>query len=332
MKQVCRCGPQGPWKKLPSRPLKIRIIRTGKISKDIGMANLPKLTADQVRSIIPAATDVEKLASGGQKLVFRGTLYHKAYALKFALLPAEVESEDAQFTDVATRAAREVEIMRSCSCPYMVKLGPIGLTFVTLEEQNLLYFSEEFITGSSLKTVLATDGPLPASEIVRLGVQIASAIQELWQFGKIHRDIKPANIMRSRENGDYVLLDAGLAFDVAGDSLSAGFLVGTPPYFSPEQFDYSNRRILDFRSDMFSLGVTLYEMGTGQHPFWSRRETSQNVYTKITTFTPQPPSSLAPGIPEALDRVIMRMLGKFPHLRYRRCEQLISALEEVRIN
>ena len=125
-----------------------------------------------------------------------------------------------------------------------------------------------------------------------------------------------------------MLLDAGLVFDIVGDSLSVQ-PVGTPPYFSPEQFDFSNRRIvLDFRSDLFSLGVTMYQMLTGTHPFWEPGEGSQSLFNKITTLAPQPPSDLC-NVSEELNNVILRLLGKFRHLRYRRCDQLINALEKV---
>jgi serine/threonine-protein kinase len=114
-----------------------------------------------------------------------------------------------------------------------------------------------------------------------------------------------------------------------GESLSIG-PVGTPPYFSPEQFDFSNRRtVMDFRSDLFSLGVTMYEMATGQHPFWTRGETSRSLFNKITTLNPKPPNEIVPDFPEELSDIIMRMLGKSPHLRYRRCQQLIDALREI---
>lgn len=293
------------------------------------MSDLPVLTPGEVATVVTSAKEIEPIGSGGQKVVFRARIDGGVYALKFALLPPDVESDDLSSSDVAARAAREVETMRDCSSPFMVKLGPVGLTFVTIGHQKLLYFSEEFVDGDNLRTLLDQQGTLAPSEVVQLGIQISSAIQELWALGKIHRDIKPGNIMRRRQTGDFVLLDAGLAFDVAGESLSAGFLVGTKPYFSPEQFDYNSRRILDFRSDMFSLGVTLYEALTGRHPFWVRGDSSPSLFTKIRTHNPPAPGTIMSRVPPPLDRVVLRMLGKFPHLRYRKCEQLIAALREV---
>jgi serine/threonine protein kinase len=293
------------------------------------MPGIPKLDVADVAEALPDLQNITLVDGGGQKLVFRATCNGQSYAFKFALLPSDVENDDLEHTEITQRASREVEIMRACTSPFMVKLGPFGLSFTTIAAQQLLYFSEEFIEGSSVKALLQ-NGPLPVEEVVRLGVQVSDAIRELWALGKIHRDIKPANIMR-RTNGDFVLLDAGLAFDIVGDSLSKGFVVGTLPYFSPEQFDYDNRRrVLDFRSDIFSLGVTLYEALTGRHPFWTRGETSASVFRKITAFNPPPPSAVRPDIPREFDRLILRMMGKSPHLRYRRCDDLIAALNDLR--
>jgi serine/threonine protein kinase len=291
------------------------------------MSETPKLAPADVAAILPDLRNIDVVDRGGQKLVFKADYQGQEYALKFALLPNEIE--DVQGTDVALRASREVEIMRECASLFMVKLGPLGLNFATVGDQHLLYFSEEFIHGTSLKTLLEA-GPLPIEDIIRLGLQMTDAINALWTIGKIHRDIKPANIMR-RTTGDFVLLDAGLAFDVVGDSLSHGFPVGTLPYFSPEQFDYdSRRRVLDFRSDIFSLGVTLYEAATGRHPFWTRGESSAAVFRKITAFNPPAPSAGRPDLPKKLDVVILRMMGKAPHLRYRKCADLLAALDDAR--
>lgn len=296
------------------------------------MNDLPNLTPEQVGGLIPQASGIEPVDAGGQKVVFKGTIAGQQYALKFAKvpeLPDDLESEEFPMSDVAVRAQREVETMRDCTSPHMVKLGPIGLSFTTIDNQSLLYFSEEFIVGRDLRKILRSDGRFEPAQIVTLGLHIVDAVHALWELGKIHRDIKPANIMRREGNDEYVLLDAGFAFDVVGESLSIG-PVGTPPYFSPEQFDFTNRRtVMDFRSDLFSLGVTMYQLATGQHPFWSPGDTSRSLFNKISTHNPERPSTCVPGFPEGLDDIILRMLGKSPHIRYRRCQQLIDALSQI---
>lgn len=293
------------------------------------MADLPNLTTAQVTALIPGASHIEIVGRGGQKLVFRGTIAATEYALKFAKLTSVgvEEIDDFATSDIAVRAKREVDTMRDCASPYVVKLGPIGLTFAAVEGQQVVYFSEEFIAGRDLRQTLTQNGPFPGDEVAKIGRQIGEAIRSLWELGKVHRDIKPANIMRRITNGDYVLLDAGLAFDVDGESISVG-PVGTPAYFSPEQFEFTNRRtVLDFRSDMFSLGVTMYFLATGTHPFYSTGDTTESIFSKINNHSPPPPGSLVSGISRQLDDVILRLLGKSPHLRFRKCDLLIEALK-----
>lgn len=296
------------------------------------MADLPTLTPDQVASLVTEASDISLAGRGGQKLVFRAFVAGETYALKFAKvpgLPDDTETEDFPMNDVAARTRREVQILRRCGSVHMVKLGPIDLNFANIDNQNVLYFSEEFIFGQDLRTTRRSAGRLSPEKVTKLGLHVTDAIKSLWELGEVHRDVKPANIMRRDGTGDYVLLDAGFAFDVVGESLSIG-PVGTPPYFSPEQFDFTNRRtLLDFRSDIFSLGVTMYELATGIHPFWEQGDTSHSLFNKITSLVPEPPSSHVPDFPKALDDVILQMLGKSPHLRYRRCSQLIEALSQV---
>ena len=287
---------------------------------------LPTVTGSDIGNLVPGASEIAVVGHGGQKLVFRIRLGGGVYALKVAALPDDFDANGADDDDTVLRARRETAIMRECTSPYIIKPGPIDLGTAQIGGQNVLYFSEEFIEGLTLADMIRQNGPLPVDSLIRLAQQVSLAIDELWCLGKIHRDIKPSNIMTRAGSGDFVLLDTGLAFDVTGESISSGFLVGTMAYFSPEQFDYTSRRVMDFRSDMFSLGVTLYEAATAQHPFMSATNSAAHLYSRITKLNPPVPSSINPAIPAALDLVILRMMGKFPHLRFRRMSQLHSAL------
>lgn len=290
--------------------------------------------ANQVNGAIASVANAKEIGRGGQKIVFSCRIDGEDYAIKFIKCPDELENpedeEGEEFEpEVITRAKREIDTMRLCTSEHMVKLGPIGLEFVEIDRQKLAYYTEELIEGTDLKVILDSKSTLPPDELVRLGLHVCDAIKCLWDIGKVHRDIKPGNIMQRAEGG-YVLLDAGLAFDVTGESLSGGFTVGTRKYFSPEQFDYSSRRSsLDFRSDMFSLGVTLYELATGVHPFYTRGNSSETFFNNVTSEPPKPISELVGGFPEKLESVILRMLGKSPHLRYRKCDLLTNDFSEA---
>jgi serine/threonine protein kinase len=294
----------------------------------------PDLTVEQVQTIIPHATEINFIERGGQKIVFAGIIDGEKYALKFMSADQpQNENIDHQSidNDVAARAKREVATMQQCDTPYLVKMGSMGLQTHQLGDQNLLYFSEEFIEGQNLRHVLKQKGVFCKDDLIRLAWQISEAIEVLWGFNKIHRDIKPGNIMRNSQTGDFILLDMGLVFDFQGESHSMG-PVGTPMYFAPEQLDFKNRRVaMDFRSDMFPLGIVLYEMATGQHPFFTTNNmTLIDVLGSIINNDPQQPISLRSDLPQALNDVIMRLLAKRRALRYRNFSFFRAALDRIK--
>jgi len=302
------------------------------------MADVPNITPSDVATIVPDASDISFLADGGQKRVFKCKIGGQPWVLKFMLIgdvPAVPDPEDELITsfdsgaDVLARAQREVDTMVRCECPSLVKLGPISLQRITFAGKDLLYFSEEYVDGESVWDVLRNGGQLPIAEAVQMAVDVTEAVKALWAEARIHRDIKPRNTMRRRD-GRFVLLDAGMAFDLSDESITgAGIVMGTRAYLSPEQMDVTHKRQLDFRSDLFSLGITLYEAVTGQHPFMSKGSSGMEVLGRILQATPASPRSLRSNVPVALEQIIMRLLAKRPHLRYRTCDRLIAALRAV---
>ena len=293
------------------------------------MSHILSLTPEDVSFLIAGAEDVEEVGHGGQKIVFRAKVEGQLCVLKFTLLTdGEPLTDDAPPPEVMVRAEREVQTLQSCKTEHVVKPGPVGLSTRKHGTQHLVCFSEEYIDGGDLKQQLDGRGPFPLEEVKRLGLHMAEAIDALWQQNKVHRDVKPGNIM-SRGGKVFVLLDAGLAFDLVGESLSVG-AVGTPIYFSPEQFEFHDRRqALDWRSDLFSLGVTMYEMYTGQHPFFNSGIRSAELARRIREGSPQRPSTLIPAGDDKMDALLARMMGKRPHLRYRKLEHFKAALHEL---
>lgn len=294
---------------------------------------IPRLTIEQVKAVIPSASDIQEVDRGGQKIVFSGIIDGRKYALKFmAPNPSQVGGQNIEsLDDVTSRARREVETMQQCSTPYLVGMGPIGLNTTDILDDSIIYFSEEFVDGENLCSYLQSNGIFSDSELVRLALHMSEAIKTIWQFSKIHRDIKPRNIMRRRDNGDFVLLDMGLIFDLQDESLSI-CPVGTPIYFSPEQMDFNNRRrLMNFRSDMFSLGIVLYEMAIGKHPFIEGSTTALEILSNIANVAPRSPKELRPELPDKLSDIIMRLLAKRPALRYRSIELFKRTLREVGI-
>ncbi|MGE0481709.1 MAG: serine/threonine-protein kinase [Phycisphaerae bacterium] len=298
----------------------------------------PRLTDVEVKQAVPEADEVRFLDRGGQKVVFACKIGGRPYVLKFlrpnprplATPDPDASVQAVSLDDVTARARREVATLKQCDTPHLVKIGPIELLTVKIGTEDLLCFSEEFIDGAPIKNLIKPNqSGLTSEELVKLGLHVAEAIDALWTHRKIHRDIKPQNIMRRTADGSFVVLDMGLVFDLNDESWSMS-PVGTLIYFSPEQMDFSNRRqVLDFRSDLFSLGVTMYQLATGVHPFVANAQNSWEVLNNIKNRQPAAPHVLQPGIPEPLSEIILRLLAKRPALRYRRISMLRDALSNA---
>ena len=292
------------------------------------------ITSDEIEKLVGDATVVGKVISGGQKAVVPVEVKGTRLALKIVFLPTEDESSPTPddsatappFEEITERARREVRILSQVQIPQLARTGPIPLGEGVLTGVHVLFYSEEWIDGVDLSAILKGQGKLQPAEVTRLGIDVCAAISWLWENSKVHRDIKPANIMRRRD-GTFVLLDLGFALDLRDRSLtSSGFVVGTPRYFSPEHLDLMKKRNMDFRSDMYCLGVTMYEVATGRHPFYNRGMGEREVLECVLKQSPIPPSGIVAGFPDNISDVIMRMIAKFPHLRYQSCDKLREAL------
>jgi eukaryotic-like serine/threonine-protein kinase len=296
----------------------------------------PNLTVEDVRKILDnqeSISDLEFLNKGGQKQVFKCKINDNYYTLKFLELSDWTNSGDLSEThdiqsEILARATREIDIMRKCNTPTLVKLGPIGMTLIEYNEKKFLYFSEEFIEGENLYQILNTR-TLSQIEAIQLGIDITIAIEHLWSIGMVHRDIKPKNIMRKMD-GTFVLLDTGIAFDTQGKALTQAFhIVGTKIYMSPEQLA-NIKASLDFRSDLYLLGIVLYESLTGRHPFFTPDINSVQLVSRVINSQYVPISQLYKDIHPKLEKLINRLLSVQPHLRYRSCSSLIQQLKQIR--
>lgn len=299
---------------------------------------LPNVTAEDVKNLIPGSSDIGAPIAGGQKIVYPCKLDGKNYAAKFILAADASGPTEAieRIAEIKGRAQREVTIMRSCASPHIVSIGPQPLQLVQLREQQVLFFLEDFIDGIGLSDQIAGGKILPTEDAIRLGKHVSMAIEVLWSTEKVHRDLKPDNIRR-RPNGDYVVLDVGMALDLMDDKTwtRPGFIVGTRGYFSPEQIlMLAKKRSLDFRSDLFTLGTILYLCTTGRHPFLSvSRRAGEDIDTTvcraIIELMPPPPKTIRSSTPAGLSEIIMRLLSKNPSQRFRTCAQFRDHLSAI---
>jgi eukaryotic-like serine/threonine-protein kinase len=225
------------------------------------------------------------------------------------------------------RFLREARAAGALSHSNIVTVFDVG------EEAGHPYIAIELLEGESLDQVLARRGRLTSDEAINIGLQLADALNYAHGLGVVHRDIKPSNVMLS---GELVkILDFGIARLVDGDPENqaadasmthVGQVLGTPRYMSPEQ---ALGRELDGRSDLFSVGVLLYELITGRHAFTGPNQVA--LALKITQQDPEPLERFAPQTPRGLQFVIGKLLSKRPERRYADGGQLMEALRREKM-
>jgi hypothetical protein len=199
-------------------------------------------------------------------------------------------------------------------------------TVYALEEiGGELYLACEFVPGAPLRALLKS-GPLRIEEVVHIGLQVARALAEAHTYGIVHRDLKPENVIRT-PSGVVKVLDFGLARaeDATGMRLTqTGMIMGTPAYLTPEQ---ALGQRADFRTDLFALGLLLYELASGTNPFAARSITA--TIARIIETDPQPLSEVQPRSIPGLDRIVERCLRKDPLERYGSTQEVIGELEDL---
>ena len=265
----------------------------------------------------------ERLGGGGMGEVYRAedVRLGRPVALKF--LPPTLKA-DPESRARLLNEARAASMLRSPNIAVTYDLGEFaGSDFIVME----------YVEGDLLSSRI-TNGPLPVREVIEVGLQVADALDEAHARGIVHRDIKTGNLMWT-ERGLVKVLDFGLAkFLGRGMTAAAqvtqpqvtvaGMVLGTVSYMSPEQ---ALGRDVDHRSDLFSLGVVLYELSTGRIPFVGGSPTE--IIDRILHEIPPPPSRFTSAVPAALDAVVARALEKSPTFRYHSAREMHADLQQI---
>jgi len=224
-------------------------------------------------------------------------------------------AEDHEFVE---RFRREASSAAALSHPNIVGIFDRG------EWNGTYYIAMEYVAGRSLKAIVRERGALEPTAAIDIVVQILRAARSAHRRGVIHRDLKPHNVILDEE-GRVRVTDFGIARAGASDMTLTGSIMGTAQYLSPEQ---AQGFAVTAASDLYSIGVILYELLTGVVPF--EGETAVAIALKQVSAEPTPPSALNPAIPQSLDAVVMRALAKDPAQRYASADELIAALEHER--
>jgi serine/threonine-protein kinase len=258
----------------------------------------------------------ESLGSGGMGEVY---LAHDGVLERDVALKV-LRSQYAGDEEFAERFRREARSAASLSHPNIVQIYDRGEA-----EDGTSYIAMEYVPGGTLKEQIRRRAPFRARETAAVGAQIADALGAAHERGVIHRDIKPQNVLVTA-SGDLKVTDFGIARAASAVTSSAsGAIFGTAGYISPEQ---SLGEPVGPASDLYSLGVVLYEMLTGELPFAA--DNSIAVCMKHVNEPPRPPNLLNPDIPEGMNALVLMLLAKHPTDRYGSAMELLTDLERVR--
>ncbi len=250
----------------------------------------------------------KELSHGGMGKVFLGKEKASGHSVAIKVLPSSLAANQ----DYVENFFREAEILKRLSHPSIVGIKDVG------QDGDVYFYAMEFIEGKALDD-LVKDKVLSIEQSARFVLQVALALDYIHGHNIIHRDIKPSNIM-SRKEGGVAVIDFGIAYDFSfllEDSRLYGYYIevshykGTLPYMSPEQL--SSQSEIDHRTDIYSLGVTFYELLVGKRPF---RGGSQSLMRSILGWYPPEPSKINPQVPPQLDAIIMRAMEKDKSSRY----------------
>lgn len=261
---------------------------------------------------------LEEVGRGGMGVVYKALERSLRRVVALKMLSPALSGNPS----LAKRFRREAVLAANLSHPNIVPVYNVD------KADPPRYFTMEFVQGRSVREKVRTEGFLRSEQAVRIALQACEALEHAHEHGILHRDIKPANILLQNHLERVRVTDFGIAQDVtsrlATRTETSDITAGTPAFMSPEQ---NLGHALDRRTDIFSLGMTLYYMLTGQVAY--RAGNRAELALAFREQSPSPPSRLNPDVPPELDRVVMKMISAEPDSRYASCQAAADALREL---
>jgi len=257
---------------------------------------------------------IEQLGRGGMGTVYK--VFDKKIEEDVAIkvLKPEIANE----INTIARFSNELKLARKITNKNVCKMFDLN------EHEGQHFITMEYVPGEDLKSFIKRSGQVSIGKALSIGKQICLGLTEAHRLGVVHRDLKPSNIMIDKE-GNAKIMDFGIARSTEAKGITeAGVIMGTPEYMSPEQVEGDE---VDTRSDIYSLGVILYELVTGNAPF--KGKTPISIAFKHKTDTPQEPSEFNIQVNEALSRMILKCLEKDRKRRYQSVDELLEDLKKI---
>lgn len=254
---------------------------------------------------------IEKIGNGGMATVYRA----KDMTLKRNVAVKVLKDEFTTDEEFIKRFNIEAQSAASLTHPNIVSIYDVG------NEESIYYIVMELVQGKTLKQIIDEDGVLPWKWSLNIAIQIASALETAHKNNIVHRDIKPHNIIIT-EDGIAKVTDFGIAKAVSNSTITAfGTTIGSVHYFSPE---HARGGFTDAKSDLYSLGVVMYEMLTGRVPFDA--DTPVSIALKHMQEKPVEPIKLNPAIPYSVNKIILKAMQKDTNLRYQSATEMLRDL------
>lgn len=283
----------------------------------------------------PQIKAIDLIDSGGFKAVYRANIGGTVEAFKLIEIPSYLGDPDglALQREFTSRVRREVDVLQLNLGIEFVKLGSIALCESVINSIGYLAYSEEFVSGSDLWKLLESGTTKPSEvELRLLFVTLLQAIKKMWSNGIIHRDIKPKNVMKTSDpHRQFVLLDLGIAYSVREGSLTVNASDRLPlasyRYLAPEMMDPDFRDKIDYRTDLYTTAMTVYEYGAKAHPLTPSKEDMIRTISRALRKPPCPFSQFRGDLSVDFRRTIDQMLKKKPALRPSNLDALIKQFE-----
>jgi serine/threonine protein kinase/Tfp pilus assembly protein PilF len=288
-----------------------QLLPTEEISAPTETLETPKEKLTRGTTLAGRYEVIEELGKGGMGKVYRveDTKIKEEVALKL------IKSEIASDKRTIERFSNELKFARKIRHKNVCQMYDLS------ETEGTHYITMEYVSGEDLKSTIRRVGPLGSGKAISIAEQVCEGLAEAHRLGVIHRDLKPSNIMIDKA-GNVRIMDFGIARSLKAKGITGtGLMIGTPEYMSPEQVEGKEA---DQRSDIYSLGIILYEMMTGKVPF--EGDTAFAIGLKHKSEEPEDPKGLNPQIPENLSQLILKCLEKDKEKRYQSAEELLSKL------